>query len=72
MTKIERLSAEVRRLPAVDRVVLVEEILQSLDPIVPEMEEHWSKEARDRLAAYKRGELQARDIDDVLAEYGKP
>jgi putative addiction module component (TIGR02574 family) len=72
MTKIERLSAEVHKLPAVERAVLVEEILQSLDPIGRELEKQWTTEVQDRLAAYRRGELQARDIDDVLAAYGKP
>ena len=46
--------------------------MQSLDAISPELEKKWADEAKDRLAAYKRGELGSRDLDEVLAEYDKP
>ena len=65
------LSAEARRLSPADRIALVEEILQSLDAIDPELEKRWADEAKDRLAAYQRGDLQARDIDEVFAAYDK-
>jgi len=31
--------------------------------------ELWTEEAKDRLAAYRRGELAARDLSDILAKY---
>ena len=33
------------------------------------LDELWTAEAKDRLAAYRRGELAARDLSDILAKY---
>ena len=71
-TKTSALSAQARQLPPSERIDLVEDILQSLDTVGPELEKKWADEAKDRLAAYKRGELASRDFDEVLAEYDKP
>ena len=71
-TKTSALSTQARQLPPAERIDLVEDILQSLDTVGAELEKRWADEAKDRLAAYKRGELAARDLDEVLAEYDRP
>ena len=58
---VETLSTEARKLSPVERAALVEAILQSLDTIAPELERAWTDEAKDRLAAYRRGEIVAKD-----------
>jgi len=63
------LSRKAQALNPNDRIALVEEILESLDRPDPAVERLWAKEATDRLAAYRRGELPAKDLSDIVAKY---
>lgn len=65
----ETLSAQVVQLPPEDRLALVERILDSLDEPDASMDALWAKEADDRLAAYRRGEIRALALSDVIAKY---
>lgn len=56
-------------LPAEDRIALVEDVLDSLDHADPDIDKRWAREATDRLAAYRRGELASKDLSDVVAKY---
>ncbi len=62
---IERLKA----LPDMDRLQIVDYLLESLDMPSPEIERLWIAEAQDRYAAYKRGEIKTISIDEVFAKY---
>jgi putative addiction module component (TIGR02574 family) len=63
------LSDAARNLPPDERLELVDQILESLDEANPELDALWAKEAEDRLSAYRRGELQAIPMIEVLAKY---
>ena len=65
----ETLSAQAVQLPPDERVALVERILDSLDEPDPSLDALWAKEADDRLAAYRRGEIRAVALSDVIAKY---
>ncbi len=65
----KRLSDAAKNLPPSDRLELVEHILESLDASDATVDKAWAKEAEDRLAAYRRGELEALGLADVLAKY---
>lgn len=65
-TKI--LSEQARKLPPTERIALVDDILASLDQPDSEIDRLWAKEAEDRLAAYRRGEIKAVSLDEVLAK----
>lgn len=65
----ETLSAQAVQLPPEDRLALVERILDSLDEPDASMDALWAKEADDRLAAYRRGEIRALTLSDVIAKY---
>jgi len=65
--KTKALSEEARRLSPEERIALVEDLLNSLDPADPEIDKLWAAEARDRLDAYRRGEIEAVTLDEVLA-----
>jgi putative addiction module component (TIGR02574 family) len=54
-----------------ERAALVETLLLSLDRPDPSLDALWLKEAEDRLAAYRFGELGAVDAEQVFAELGK-
>jgi len=69
--KIKALSEEARRLSPEERIALVEDLLKSLDPVDPEIEKLWAEEARDRLQAYRRGEIDTVSLDEVLAGLSK-
>lgn len=60
---------QARALPPEDRIALVEDVLNSLDHADPGIDRLWVREASDRLAAYRRGELTARDLGDIVAKY---
>lgn len=66
-TLIER----ARALPPEDRIALVEDVLDSLDPVEPDIDRLWAREASDRVAAYRRGEIAARGLSDIVAKYLK-
>lgn len=59
------------KLPANDRAALVDTLIYSLDKPDPAMDAEWLKEAEDRLSAYKSGELDAVDAEDVFREFGE-
>ena len=65
----EALSAQAAKLPPEERVEVVERILDSLDQPNVKLDALWAKEADDRLAAYRRGEIKAMALSDVIAKY---
>jgi len=70
MTKVAKnLSAEARKLSPTDRLELVDEILASLDEPDPAIDRQWAREAEERLVAYRRGEIKAVPLEEVLAKY---
>jgi putative addiction module component (TIGR02574 family) len=67
--KAKMLTEQARALPPHDRIALVEDVLDSLDRADPDIDQLWAQEASDRLAAYRRGELAARDLREIIAKY---
>jgi putative addiction module component (TIGR02574 family) len=65
----DALSAQAAKLPPEERVEVVERILDSLDQRNVRLDGLWAKEADDRLAAYRRGEIKAVALSDVIAKY---
>jgi putative addiction module component (TIGR02574 family) len=63
------LGAQARELSASDRIALIEDVLDSLDNTDPRIDNLWIAEAKDRLAAYRRGELAAKDLNEIIAKY---
>lgn len=70
MTKAAKtLSDQARKLSPAERLELVDDILASLDEPDPAIDRLWAKEAEDRLAAYRRGEIKSVPLEEVLAKY---
>jgi putative addiction module component (TIGR02574 family) len=65
----ETLSAQAVQLPPEERMALVERILDSLDEPDVSLDALWAKEADDRLTAYRRGEIRAVALSEVIAKY---
>ena len=57
------------KLRPVERLQLIDALMDSLDEPDPAIEAAWASEAQDRLAAYDRGELPMGELAPVLAKY---
>jgi putative addiction module component (TIGR02574 family) len=64
----ETLLRQALQLPPIDRAALVESLIISLDKPDSELDAIWLKEAESRMAAYRAGEIEAIDADEVFAE----
>ncbi len=64
----ETLSAHAVQLTPEDRMALVERILDSLDEPDAPLDALCAKDAGDRLTAYRRGEMSAVALSDVIAK----
>jgi putative addiction module component (TIGR02574 family) len=62
-------SEKARKLSPAERIEPVDDILASLDETDPAADRLWAKEAEERLAAYRRGEIKALPLEKVLAKY---
>ena len=69
---VKELSAAARALPADDLADLVDELLAALYESDPGWDKAWAAEARRRMDAYRRGEMEASPAADVLRRMGKP
>jgi putative addiction module component (TIGR02574 family) len=67
--EIKTLSIQARKLSPSERLQLVDDILASLDEPDPNIDRLWAKEAEERLAAHRRGEIKAIPLEQVLAKY---
>ena len=68
---LQELSREARRLSPAERIRLVDEILSSLDQIDRSLDASWATEVEDRIAAYRRGEIRAVELGEVLSKYNR-
>ncbi|MHB8337408.1 MAG: addiction module protein [Ignavibacteriaceae bacterium] len=69
MESVDILAQKAIELRPIERIQLVEAILYSLDKPNPEIEKSWIAEAEARYEAYKRGELEATDWDEIRKRY---
>jgi len=60
---------QARKLSSEERLEIADALLTSLAQPDADLDEAWLAEARDRLEAYRRGEIEARDFDEVIAKY---
>lgn len=71
MIEPEDIVTAARKLSPAARLKVVEEILDSVDVADATVDAAWAREAEDRVAAYRRGDLRALSLSDVLARYAK-
>lgn len=60
---------QLAAMPDVDRLQLVDYLLESLDQPDPEVERLWAVEAQSRWDAYQRGELSSVPLNEVFDKY---
>jgi putative addiction module component (TIGR02574 family) len=69
MESVNQLAKKAMGLQPVERIRLVEAILYSLDKPDPDIEQSWIAESEARYEAYKRGEIEAIDWDELKKRY---
>lgn len=65
---IDELVEQAKQLAPVEQAVLSERILELICPHDQEWKEAWAAEAKSRMDAYRRGEIEAYDFDEVMEE----
>ena len=65
---VDEITEEIRKLPDVEKLRLVDTILSDLDKPDPEIDRVWADEARKRWAAYKAGKVPTVSYDSVMAK----
>jgi hypothetical protein len=70
--RVKRLTEEIRKLPPEEQADLIDEllVLTYREPD-PEIDKAWAEEIKDRLEAWRRGELTSRPAADALAKHLK-
>lgn len=63
---------QARQLPALERIEVVDALLATIDEADAEIDRLWAIEAKERLAAYRCGEIEAVDMEEVLAKHRQP
>jgi putative addiction module component (TIGR02574 family) len=68
-TSNDKLVSEIRALPDVEKLRLVDAILTDLDKPDPVIDHIWAEEARRRWAAYKAGRMPTISYEEVMAKH---
>jgi putative addiction module component (TIGR02574 family) len=66
---VDDITEEIRKLPDVEKLRLVDTILSDLDKPDPEIDRVWAEEARKRCAAYKAGKVPTVSYEAVMAKH---
>ncbi len=69
MESVDQLAKKATGLQPVERIRLVEAILYSLDKPDPDIEQSWIAESEARYEAYKRGEIETIDWEEIKKRY---
>ena len=60
------IASSIEGMTALERIALVERILESLDATDPAIDVLWADEATDRLDAWRNGRLEAVSISEIF------
>ena len=69
MQTAKQLSDQALQFPPEERMALVDQILDTLDERDSSLDAQWAQEAESLLAAYRRGEVPAIPLNEVIAKY---
>ena len=67
--KLDKLAEQIHELADIEKLRLVEAILEDLDKPDPEIDRVWAVEARKRWAAYKAGRVGTVSYESVMAKH---
>lgn len=70
-TDTDRIWQQALALGAAERAALAQRLLSSLDEPDARVDALWLREAEDRLAAFRAGEMDAIPLDEARAEFDR-
>ncbi|HEX6564498.1 MAG TPA: addiction module protein [Chthoniobacterales bacterium] len=65
-TTTAELTAEILKLPSEEIAQVVEALLDRIDPISPEVDKIWVREAEERIDAFEQGKISAVDAESAM------
>lgn len=68
-TSTQSIIEQANKLSLNEKIELIDALLASVDKPDSEIDALWAKEAEDRLVAYRKGDIKAVDLNQVLAKY---
>lgn len=68
-TAADKIASQIKKLPDIEKLRLVDAILADLDKPDPEIDRIWAEEARQRWAAYKDGRIPTVSYEEVMTKY---
>ncbi len=71
VTNTEQIMKEALKLPSIERAILADKLLSSLDKPDKVIDEIWRREIEDRIAAYNTGKAETVSVEEVMAKYRK-
>ena len=63
---LQEICEKARVLPELEKLVLVDALLEQLDRPDPELDRAWTEEALKRRQAFREGRLEAQDYEQVI------
>jgi putative addiction module component (TIGR02574 family) len=69
LSDTKQILESVLALPAIDRAMIVESLLASLDHPDASIDETWAEVAEKRLAAFEAGQMKAISAEEVFQEF---
>jgi putative addiction module component (TIGR02574 family) len=63
---------EALQLPPTERAAIIEQLVSSLHRPDPRIDALWAQEAKERIAAFESGQMEAFPAEDVFAELEQP
>ncbi|NOX89501.1 MAG: addiction module protein [Calditrichaeota bacterium] len=69
MEIVEKILNEVKNLNPIEKIKLIEAILESFDNADKDIEKKWIREAEARYEAYKNGKLKTTDWEEIAKRY---
>ena len=66
---LDKLAEEIRVLPDIEKLELVDTILKDLNQPDPDIDRIWADEARKRWEAYKEGRVPTVSYDAMMAKH---
>jgi len=65
-TTTAELTAEILKLRSEEIAQVVEALLDRIDPVSPEVDKIWAREAEERIDAFEQGKISAVDAESAM------
>lgn len=72
MTMPLELVHEIKKLPPIERVRIVDIVIRDVIRTDPDIDRVWAQEASSRWDAYKKGDIKSIHYEEVMSKYKRP